>query len=339
MPDASNSGPDRLLSTCLVLGLLAMTACSSRMDTVAPPPHAAPPSAPVAPVAVDPPAGPATTLVPAPASLPVPAAPSPAAAPDPSPTAGQLQSIILADGRRFIGTYDAKNGTIMVTASVRGGTVTRMQAITVRAEAAAVASVAAYDGSLGDLGVPYVAVPVDPVRAIEVAEAREAAAARAEQRRKEAAEQERVRQLAARRAAAVQRLAAAKADLLDATQREERLAGLFKKLAEDRLLKLELINGLQLQFNRAEDRWNREVQELGPRVTKPDGTMTGGPTPATEVLVNNLRNQIQQAQRAVAAAEQAQRNETAARQALTAEIARLNAEIASASAALLALDP
>lgn len=324
----------------IVVGLVVVVSAAAllwRRPAPVATPVARPPVV-VAPVRT-PEAMPLATPAPAPVPVPVPDLPTPIQQPVASETKPSvaLQSIQLADGRRFIGLHDPVAGVIVVRAAVRGGTVTRMQDITVRVEQTAVSSVTAYDGSLGDLGGPYVPAPVDPARAAAVDSAREASAARAAQRREEAAEQERERQRLTRRAAAAQRVDDAKADLQAAGQREQFLAGHAKTLDDDRRLKLELINGLQLQFNTAQDRWNQEVQTLGPRVTKPDGTLGGGPTQATEALFNNLQQQIQQARKAVAAIEASIRAEAEERQELVAGMPRLTAAVEAATQALAGL--
>ncbi len=264
--------------------------------------------------------------------------------PEPAPVAEPvasipLQDITLSDGRRFIGVRDEAGHSIIVQAAVRGGSMTRMQSIIIRAGDDEIAKLMPYDGRYGDLAVAFVAPPVDPARAAEVARNRAAAAARAEERRAAAAERERIRLEEQRRTEAALRVSTAQAALDSAIDRERLLTARVPLLTDDRRAKQELINGLQLQMNAAQDRWNLELQTLGPRVKKADGTWAGGPTPATEELVANLDRQLIQARRTLTGLEQTMRSEAEERQTLAVTRPRLEAEVTAATAAVASLQP
>lgn len=323
-----------------LLPWLGLAAVASAVVLWWPRPHPVPPPADppivITPVLTRPPPE-KVDAGPPPAARPL--APPAPPAPPPSRATIPLQSIVLADGRHFIGIHDPVTGTVIVHAAVHGGIVTRMQAITIRVDADAILSATAYDGSKGDIAAGYVPPVVDAARAMDLATAREAAAAREKLRRQEAAERERLRLLAEQRAAAEQRLMMAKDAELTANGREHFLTSRQATLAEDRRQQRELLTGLQLQLNTAQDRWNLEFQTLGPRTTAADGTQGGAPTPATELLVGHVQLQIRQAQQRLAAIEQAQRAGNAELQELGAGRPHRKAEIQAASEALAALDP
>jgi hypothetical protein len=297
--------------------------------------------APVAPAPPRPPVpidvgGPIDEPAATPAPLPPPVARTDIPTPAPQPA---WQTIVLADGRVFVGTCDATQEAITVQAAVRGGALIRMQPIVIRVPERGIASLTPYDGALGPINGPFVAT-VDAERQADVARQRETAAIQAEQRRQEAAERERIRQRVMQRSQATKRLSAAEAALREATRREQELAANAGTLDEDRRLKLELANALQLQLNTAQDRWNQEVQTLGPRIRRPDGTWGGGPTEATETLVNSLKEQIRIARNGAAAAEQRKVAEAAERQQLLGRVPQLSDDIAAVSKALAELaDP
>lgn len=269
-----------------------------------------------------------------PAAAPLPAAHVDTAAPAPQPA---WQTIVLADGRTFIGTCDDRREAITVQAAVRGGVLIRMQPIVIRIPARGISSLTPYDGALGAISAQFVAT-VDPERQADIAKQRETAAIQAEQRRQEAAERERIRLRAVQRTQAAKRLGEAEAALLEANRREQELAANAGTLDEDRRLKMELANALQLQLNTAQDRWNQEVQTLGPRIRKPDGTWGGGPTEATETLVIALKEQIRIARNGAAAAEQRKTAEAAERQLLLDRAPQLGGDVETARKALAALD-
>lgn len=312
--------------------LLAVGICvaSGAMFWPAPPADVPAPAAPAPPrpsVPIDV-GGPIDEPATSPAPQPQPVARAGISTPQPA-----WQTIALADGRVFVGTCDDTQETITVQAAVRGGALIRMQPIVIRVPDRGIASLTPYDGALGPINGPFVA-SVDPEREADVAKQRETAAIQAEQRRQEAAERERIRQRAAQRSQATKRLAAAEAALLAANRREQEIAANASTLDEDRRLKLELANALQLQLNTAQDRWNQEVQTLGPRIRKPDGTWGGGPTEATETLVNSLKEQIRIARNGAAAAEQRKTAEAAERQLLLVRVPQMSDDIAAVSKAL-----
>lgn len=254
-----------------------------------------------------------------------------------APAQPAWQTIVLGDGRTFIGLCEGTRETITVQAAVRGGVLLRMQPIVIRVPEQGIVSLTPYDGALGAINGPFVAT-VDPAREADIARQRESAAIQAERRRQEAAERERVRQRAVERSQAAKRLGAAEAELREANRREQEIAANAGTLDEDRRLKLELANGLQLQLNTAQDRWNLEVQTLGPRTRKPDGTWDGGPTEATETLVRALQEQIRLARQSAAAAEQRKATEAVQRQQLLDRAPQLSEEIAAARKELTALE-
>jgi hypothetical protein len=269
-------------------------------------------SVPVAPSSTSIDVGPPLPFDPLPTEPTVVAAPTPI--PDPAPVAGpvevspstpqavskpDLSYLILPDGRRFIGVHHAALGVIDVEASIRGGVVTRMPSLRIHVDIGSRVETTPYDGAMGRFDGRYVPPAPDPLKAAAVAQARTVAAEREQQKRAEAAERERIqRQEVARlvvRQETGRRVAAATEQVRMAKQREQLLSQNATALDADRRIKLELINGLQLQLNTAMDRWNQDVQTRGKRVVNPDGTITGGPTPATEALVNNLQVQMLQA--------------------------------------------
>lgn len=314
------------------VGLVAVGAVVVLHDRHAPPAPVPPPAAPVPAVVT---------------AKPLPAAPEPAAELVPPPVAEPvaitpavpLQSILLRDGRRFVGIHEPAEGSIVVAAAIRGGDVKRMQAIRVRVAASDIVSSEPYDGRHGDLAMAYVPPPADPRREAELVQAHAVAAERAEARRQEAAERERLRAQEQRHAEAVRRAADARTAIALARERIIVLAAHVPTLHDDRRLKLELINGLQLQINAARDRWNLEVQNLGPRVVAPDGTRSGGPTPATETLVAQLAQQIRAAREEVTRLEATLRAEANERLALEQSLPRLDTDVQEADAALANLSP
>lgn len=269
--------------------------------------------------------------------------PAAAAKPLPPPVAEtstpQLawQTIALADGRVFVGTCSDTHESITVQAAIRGGTLIRMPPIVIRVPEQGITSLTPYDGALGPINGPFV-TSVDPGRQADIAKQRENASIQAEQRRQQAAESERIRQRVVLRSQASKRLGLAEAALGEANRRMQEIAANVGLLDDDRRLKQELANSLQLQLNNAQDRWNQEVQALGPRQRKSDGTWGGGPTEATETLVNALQEQIRVARNGAAATTQRKTAEAAELRQLQGRIPQLSEEIAAARKTLADLD-
>jgi hypothetical protein len=121
-------------------------------------------------------------------------------------------------------------------------------------------------------------------------------------------------------------------------ERDRLLADRAAPQEADRVAAQQLAHGLQLQLNTANDRWNLEVQQLGPRKQLPDGSWTGGPTPATEALVVHLTRQLAEARASETRLQAAITADAAERRSIAKDLPERVRELAEAQSAQDAFD-
>ncbi|MEK7413491.1 MAG: hypothetical protein AAB263_09280 [Planctomycetota bacterium] len=240
---------------------------------------------------------------------------------------GNLECFELRDGRFFVGSYRADVGSLMVRAAVRGGVTTLVPDMVITVVAAEITARRPYRGEYGDLSTTPVPRAPDPVRSAENARAREQAQAQAAQRRTLEAERERVRARTQRRNEVDQRVIALTAAIARDQEREQKLTAHVPQLEEFRKRQDDLLVGLQLQYNTAQDRWNIEIQERNPI-----GRQAGRPTLATEQLVSSLQQQIQAARAARARATRELAAESAEQRLIRERLPNEQGELAGAKA-------